>query len=142
MDYYERKALYLLEIAKGKKSRALKESIRTNIRIFLISVSVILVYIAILVLTLFGALALSPSVTSVKKFNLIPAILFSFLMVITIVMFVLLLLLIRIIIDLTQDIYMENKCYRYVLREQKNVQQTIGKSLSTNDIKVEEQKGT
>lgn len=142
MDYYERKALYLLEIAKGKKSRALKESIRTNIRIFLISVSVILVYIAILVLTLFGVLALSPSVTSVTKFNLIPAIVFSFLMVITIVMFVLLLLLIRIIIDLTQDIYMENKCYRYVLRERKNVQQTIGKSLSTNDIKVEEQKGT
>jgi len=28
------------------------------------------------------------------------------------------------------------------LRERKNVQQTIGKSLSTNDIKVEEQKGT
>lgn len=142
MGYYERKALCLLEIAKGKKSRALKESIRTNIRIFLISVSVILVYIAILVLTLFGALALSPSVTSVTKFNLIPAILFSFLMVVAIVMFILLLLLIRIFIELTQDVYMENKCYRYVLRERKNVQQTIGKSLSTNDIKVEEQKGT
>lgn len=123
MDYYERKALYLLETAKKKESSALKESIRTNIRIFLISVTVILVYIAILVLILFGVLALSPTVPSVTKFNLIPAFLFSFLMVIAIVMFILLLLLIRIFIELTQDVYMENKCYRYVLRERKNVQQ-------------------
>ena len=142
MDYYERKALYLLETAKEKESSALKESIRTNIRIFLISVTVILVYIAILVLILFGVLALSPSVPSVTKINLIPAILFSFLMVVAIVVFILLLLLIRIFIKLTQDVYMENKCYRYVLRERKNMQQTIDKSLSTNDIKVEEQKGT
>lgn len=122
MDYYERKALYLLETAKEKESSALKESIRTNIRIFLISVTVILVYIAILVLILFGALALSPSVVpSVTKFNLIPASLFSFLMVVAIVMFILLLLIIRIFIELTQDVYMENKCYRYVLRERKNI---------------------